>query len=259
VLTIQPAEGVDVSRRWIRLDTTWSQSAWVAELPPTLRLIWIEVLCYVKAHGTDGRAKRIAPHIFASRYVTGITRDDVTQFEQAASDAGALVAEGDEWVVTAWMKYQGDPSNKDRQARYRKDKSRLSPSRLRDVTPVTPRYVTPTETVTETETETETTEEPPVVPLAGDASEGVKRRTRLPDTWGPNEGHRQRAAKEGLNLERECEKFREHHGAKGSRMLSWDQAFTTWLLNAVEFNGRGPRRQAAKNGEHWAMTLPEPT
>lgn len=110
----------------------------------------------------------------------------------------------------------------------------------------------------ESESESEVTT-PLVGPPEGDASERVaKRRTRLPEIWKPNEGHRSRAASEGIDIERECEKFRLHHEAKGTRMLSWDRAFTTWLLNAVEFNGRGPRRQA-KSGKHWALDLPDPT
>lgn len=45
-------------------------------------------------------------------------------------------------------------------------------------------------------------------------------------------------------LERELEKFRDHHTAKGSVMEDWQAAFRTWLRNADEWgarNGNGDR------------------
>jgi hypothetical protein len=45
-------------------------------------------------------------------------------------------------------------------------------------------------------------------------------------------------------LERELEKFRDHHTAKGSVMEDWQAAFRTWLRNADEWryrNGNGNR------------------
>lgn len=70
----------------------------------------------------------------------------------------------------------------------------------------------------------------------------TKRKTQLPADWKPNEGHHERAAKEGVDCEKEAEKFRLHHEAKGSTMVSWDKAFTTWLIRAKEFNRSHGRR-----------------
>lgn len=44
-------------------------------------------------------------------------------------------------------------------------------------------------------------------------------------------------------LEREVDKFRNHHTAKGSKMKDWQAAFRTWISNADEW--RGGRQQAA--------------
>jgi len=75
-----------------------------------------------------------------------------------------------------------------------------------------------------------------------------KRAHQLPEGWAPNDQHRERAATEGVDCDREAEKFRFHHEARGSLFVSWDRAFTTWLLKASEFqgnNGSRPRPRAA--------------
>jgi hypothetical protein len=38
-----------------------------------------------------------------------------------------------------------------------------------------------------------------------------------------------------LDLHRECQRFIDHHDAKGSVFADWDAAFRTWLRNSVEF------------------------
>lgn len=62
-----------------------------------------------------------------------------------------------------------------------------------------------------------------------------RRRSALPADWKPTEKHIEMATKNGLNLDRESIRFRSHHEAKGSLMANWNAAFTTWLMNAVEF------------------------
>ena len=150
-----------MSSRWIRLDTTWDQSEWMEDLTPAQRLVWVGLLCYCKAHGHDGQVRRLAPGIFASRYVTGVTRNDVTVLEEAAITGGALAIQDGEWVITGWMRYQGDPSASDRMKRYRASQSRLSPLRNERERNVTERRVTPTETETETIPPTSSDEEVP--------------------------------------------------------------------------------------------------
>jgi len=136
-----------MSNRWLRIDTTWSQSEWLAELEPECRLVWIELLCYTKAHGTDGRVK--AGHV-ALRRVTGVTRDVVAKLVTAAIEHGALEFDDGMWVVTGWQKYQGDPTSAERSRRYRQ-------GRQQDTKTVTSRSVTRVDRdVTPTETETET-------------------------------------------------------------------------------------------------------
>lgn len=139
-----------MSRRWVRVDTTWSQSEWLAELHPECRLVWIELLCHAKAHGTDGRVK--ASYVALER-VTGVTRYRVQELVTAATEHGSLVEDGGDWVIAEWKTYQGDPTGKERVRRHRQRAQQDSKvTAKRDVTGVTRynRVVTPTETETET-------------------------------------------------------------------------------------------------------------
>lgn len=166
-------------RRWFRLDTTWSQSEWVAALEPEARLCWVELLGYVKAHGFGGRAKKLATSVAARNW--GVTRNAVTAMLTAANADDALRIEGDDWVIPGWPEYQGDPTAAERNQRYRQSKSRLSPLRRSRVTDVTRRSVTPTET--ETKTETEESTDKPSVAAAPETKPEVTSKRKVPDSW----------------------------------------------------------------------------
>jgi hypothetical protein len=139
-----------MSRRWIRLDTTWSQSEWLADLEPEHKLVWVELLCYAKAHGTDGRVKASNA---ALRHVTGVTRYAVDKLVTAAIEHGALEMEDGLWVITGWKAYQGDATGATRQKRYREAQQQVTEISAKDTVTGVTRYgrdVTPTETETET-------------------------------------------------------------------------------------------------------------
>jgi len=86
-----------------------------------------------------------------------------------------------------------------------------------------------------------------VDPPVGPPGDILKRKSRLPSDWLPTARHRERARTEGLDCDREAEVFREHHQAKGTLMLDWDRAFTTWLLKAPGFNGGAKSKKAEKS------------
>ena len=82
--------------------------------------------------------------------------------------------------------------------------------------------------------------------------------TQLPDDWAPTDAHRARALLEGLDVTRETEKFRAHAEATGRKMKSWDAAFTTWLMNARDFNPNKPAADSRASehtaeSEAWAL------
>lgn len=77
------------------------------------------------------------------------------------------------------------------------------------------------------------------------------RKTSLPTTWEPTESHRARAVEVGVVLDREAEKFRLHAEANGRTQVSWNAAFTTWLIKSQEWAGNGNGRKAPVDLSHW--------
>jgi hypothetical protein len=109
---VPPAGG-----RWFRLNTTWSQSEWLAVLPPAARLAWIELLGHVKAHGFDGRVRAVSPVVFGR--MVGLKASDIKTLLAAATADGALTCDDGHWIITGWREHQGDPTGKDRVQRFR--------------------------------------------------------------------------------------------------------------------------------------------
>lgn len=218
---------MSVSRRWLRLDVSWSQSEWLATVEPLARLAWVELLCYVKVHGTRGTSKAISP-VVASR-MWGVGEASVRAMLEAAERHGALDCQ-EGWTVTKWGEYQKpDATTTERSRRYRESKSRLSPSR-RDA--VTDRDVTRDGGVTRRVTVTGTIKKNP---------SGSKKATSLPSEWAPTPEHAKRASELRLNLTREVEAFRAHAETHDRRAVSWNGAFATWLLKSQSLtpNGNG--------------------
>jgi len=71
-----------------------------------------------------------------------------------------------------------------------------------------------------------------------------KPETECPEDWRPHGAHGTKAALLKLDVKHECQKFRNHHGSKGTLFRDWDLAFHTWLDNAAEFKARdGPAKE----------------
>jgi hypothetical protein len=201
--------------RWFKLNTTWSSSPWLAELPPAARLAWVELIGYVKAHGFDGKARALAPSIFGRQ--TGIPTPDVVAMLDAATADGALELEDGCWRMTGWLEHQGDRTAADRMRRYRNTDV---------VTPVTrnDRSVTPRK-----RREGEREEE-----KKDSLSESPKKRraTALPDGWTPTPAHAAIAADRHVDLDLEADKLRDWAISKGEARIDWDATFRNWLRNA---------------------------
>lgn len=59
----------------------------------------------------------------------------------------------------------------------------------------------------------------------------------LPSDWVPTDEHKQRAAKSGVALDREVQKFKAHAEANDRKVVVWNAAFTQWLIQAEERAG----------------------
>lgn len=200
--------------RWFRLNTTWSQSEWIAALSPAARLAWVELLGHVKAHGYDGRLKEVTRYTVSRMY--NIPADDVGAMMDAAQTHGAMVIEAGELRITKWREYQGDPTGAARVKRLRERNAEK-----REDTHVT-RY---NRVVTPTETETETIKKDP---------SGPKKRklSSLPEDWSPTEEHARLALERGIDLTLEVDKMRDWATANDERKASWDATFRNWIRNA---------------------------
>lgn len=67
----------------------------------------------------------------------------------------------------------------------------------------------------------------------------AKARTSLSEEWKLGDSDRQYALSEGVpaaRLEREAQRFRDHHISKGSLMADWSAAWRTWVGNYLKWN-----------------------
>jgi len=230
--------------RWIRLDTTWSSSTWLSNLNAPARLCWVELLCYVKAHGVAGRAKALPTNRAAALW--GVTRNIVTEMLTAAMADSAVEEVAGEWVITGWGSFQRDNTAAERMARYRQRQQGLS-----DDDEPTPkddkRNVTRNDrNVTAYKDKDSIQEEPPIDPPLGEKRK--KPAKPLPDSWTPTASHQKKADELGVDVSEEADAFRDLHRSKDNRYADWDLTFHTWLRNTQKFGGNGKRRSRADNG-----------
>lgn len=228
-----------MSRRWLRLDAQWDDTEWVMLLEPLAQLAWIKLLCYVKRDGRRGTAHALSSKAAAKKW--GVTVRAVEDMIFQARQDGALVVEGEKWVLTKWIEYQEpDPTNAERQRLFRE---RNGSNGVTERYPVARDHRPPTR-------DHQTAEQPP-------AKVAKKRKTQLADDWAPLDRHRAKAKELGVNCDREVEKFRGYHGSHGNVRLDWNKSFDTWLLHALEYSGqRRPSEAAtdailAKDADGW--------
>lgn len=69
-----------------------------------------------------------------------------------------------------------------------------------------------------------------------------KRATPIPDTWQPNDKHREYAHTHMLPLQREADAFRDHAIAHGRKLKDWDAGFRTWLRKALDYQSAHPQQ-----------------
>ena len=106
--------------RWLKLTTNWMESEWLLVLSAESRLAWVQLLCYVKGHGSGGRVKIKSASVFARQNFMG--EESVDQMLRAAKMDGAITEDDGSWVVTNWPRYQGDETNAERQRRFKLNK-----------------------------------------------------------------------------------------------------------------------------------------
>lgn len=83
------------------------------------------------------------------------------------------------------------------------------------------------------------------------AVRGKKPARPMPDPFPMTDKHKAFAAERGIfgrAAEYQFDRFKSHHGAKGSIFASWDQAWQTWVLNQARFSGTAPTTRPPNDG-----------
>jgi len=114
---------------WIRLDCKCRDSGWVGDLPVAQWAAWIKLLLETKANGRRGGI--IPESHFTKRKLArlGIRAATWQALLVAAEANNALARDNGNMQIVNWGEYQGDPTNAERQERYREKEN--------DVTEVT--------------------------------------------------------------------------------------------------------------------------
>ncbi len=81
-----------------------------------------------------------------------------------------------------------------------------------------------------------------IPPTKNRTREKAKAKSTCPDTYQPTSTQANHAVQHGIPLATEVERFLHHHRSRGNRMLSWEDAFWTWLYNYDEFKPRQHHR-----------------
>lgn len=244
-----------MARRWIRLDVTWEDSAWLDALSGEAAGCWPRLLCSVKRDGVGGRCKRPTPAVIARRWRVSV--EAVEALEHAAIEDGALRIEDGDWIVCAWADYQErDPNAAERMRRYRAEKSSHSPLRRN-------RRNKPEQPVTDPNEGRN-----PSMSMSKDISidqktassvQPKRRAHQLPADWEPSDSHRSLASERGVDLEHEATQFRDHATATGRTLKDWDAGFRMWLRKAYPSkngaNGNGKHTPQRITGDYLASVL----
>src|SRR5690625_2234283 len=84
-----------------------------------------------------------------------------------------------------------------------------------------------------------------------------KRATSLPADWTPTPEHTARAAQDGVDLQREHDKFRAWVEANDIKSKSWNGRFTQWIIQAAEYqqsrNGGRPANAPRPGESLWDL------
>jgi hypothetical protein len=210
--------------RFIRLDTMWSASEWLAVLAAEARLVWVELLCYVKGHGRDGRVKALHPLVASRMWFVG--EESVRQLLIAAEQHGALSTNGQDWIIAKWEQYQGDPTAAERQARFKQKQRQCE---------VTVDNALPTVSNAEKEKETEKKKETP-------PSEGQRKKSHLPTL----EEAQAYFVERGSTAE-QGERYWNFYESKGWKvgktpMERWKAAASNWIARSKEYANGKPEK-----------------
>jgi len=226
--------------RYAKLSLDYPDHPKIAVLSDAAFRAHVEMILYAARYQTDG----IIQNQIAKRWVS----DAVTELLNNDTSAPSLrQLEGGDYQLHGYGEMQQTRQEIEQKRQIYAENGRLGgrPKKTKLVS----KAVTGSETKTKPEGEGEGEGEVEV--------EGARTRaTRLSDSWTPTTEHRDRAAKSGIDLDREVVKFRAYVEDKGITSKSWNQRFTRWLMNAEDYAKRNGRPTQTANPASWLDTLP---
>jgi len=237
-----------VSGRWSKLDAGFIRHPKSRAAGRHGREVFVFALCINAESDYDGR---IPAGYFGPNYLSrelDMTVEEAADAFDAAVAADLLAIDGLEVVIVGWDPIEwgsGKPSDRPEATRERKRQSR---ERLREATNTVTR-----DTDTKTACHAVTPEERRGEESIGERenqpflAEGTKPdhrpgrkkpATPMPEGWVPDEGHRQLARENSVDLTAEVAKFRDWVAANDSRYVNWSAAFSGWLRRARSYGAR---------------------
>lgn len=218
--------------RWFRFYDEALNDPKVQKLSGDMFKAWVNLLCI--ASKNDGRIP-VEDVAFSLRMDPADVVDVIVRFTQldllTAFDG---YYEPHNWSGRQYKSDNSDPTNAERQARYREKHKQGSNA----VTPVT---VTATRAETDTKTDTEQNKS-----SGADAPNGGKRKrekkyaTAISENFEPNWEAATRVGLSRREAEREVLKFKNHAAQTGRTCVNWQAAWSNWCINAAQFLKRPP-------------------
>ena len=201
----------------------------------------VELWCYCSRNLTDG-------------HVAGALANRLASAKALAELVSARLVDenGDDYVMHDYLKHQQSKEQVERTRENRRNAGRLggqARAKGQASAKANAKQVlkqNSSKPVADTDTDTEERGAP-----------ARKRATSLPADWKPTPAHRQRAAEDGTDLDREVAKFKLHVEDKGITSKSWNARFARWLIQAAEYQqARGGTRPGAQRPGESLWDLP---
>ena len=223
---------------WMRLYTEALNDPKVQMLSGDNFKAWVNIMLLVKERDSDGVLPPLDDVAFALRISLG----EATTMVVSLKKAGLLDADEHCLFVHGWEKRQyrndSDPSNAERQKRYREKRRSNSNGLLRSVTPVT---VTPPDTDTDTDTDTEQNREESETAVAASPAPKLldfpatpkKRKHGAHNNVLLTDDEYSRLQFEFVNATEAIEFLSEHIAMKGYKAKDHNLAIRKWVFTAV--------------------------
>ena len=237
---------------WFKVDDSLAFHAKVVQAGNAAMGLWVRAGAYCSQHLTDG---------FVSREVA-LTLGKSSEVKRLVA-AGLWEEIDDGYQVHDWLEY--NPTAEEvRAEQARKHEAKARAGRAGGIASGVARRKHERSTVEadakQSESETEAKRSP--VPSRTASKEAVarKRASQAPDSIEITDAMRQWATEKavGVDLDRETERFLDHHRAKGSAFKDWTAAWRTWMSRAQGYGNvhsirpDGARKQQVHvGGDRW--------